>query len=358
MNNKDMSWTFFQHWNNSISREDRPLKPRDYIWASEIGGAYLDRFLKMNAETPTNPPNMRSRRKFQAGHEWERNIRMLLSFAGIHKSSEEYFTHQYSGLLKVTGRADFVAGGTPDWAKARQLIKDYALLGNDTPTDDDFYMRIMNNFALAIGNKTLKTIILELKSCSSFMFDMYEATGKPNRHHELQLFHYLKSSGMDEGHIVYISKDDCRMIEFGVFNPSPIEDLYRADIEEMTKIFKLGKQPEKEPQVLFDENRGKFTKNWKIEYSNYLTKIYGYSEPESYRAMWDSKITAFNRALGRLVLSETGGKTPTGKPITLTAGNKEALAELEATFESYPAIIAKAKELAQKGLIVEGGEEI
>ena len=68
-----MTWTFSEVWNKALEFEpEKKHEPRSHIWASEIGGAYIDRYLKMTGEKPTNPPNARSRRKFEAGNliEW------------------------------------------------------------------------------------------------------------------------------------------------------------------------------------------------------------------------------------------------------------------------------------------------
>jgi hypothetical protein len=344
-----MKWTFFKGWNDAIARPERVMTPRDHMWASELGSAYIDRFLKMTGEQPTNPPNMRSQRKFQAGHEWERVVKMILTFSGIHIADEKHLAFQYPGLLKVTGRADFIAGGTPNWSNARQKIAEYALLfdeqDNSRNMEDDFYMRIIRNMEASLGSKELKPIILEIKSCSAYMFEVYEQTSKPNPHHTLQLYHYLKSTGMDEGHVIYISKDDCRMIEFGVFNPTEkIEELYRTDIEKMTQIMASGVEPEKEPLIIFNEDRGKFSKNWKVEYSNYLHRLYGYEQPEDYDFEWKPLISSFNRTLGRVV----AGKN-------MTKLNLEVIERMAAEFPNYEQIVAIAK---SKGISEEGGEEI
>ena len=67
----DLNWSFSKIWNDSLeNREEKPLTPRENVWASEIGGAYLDRYLKMKAVPMTNPPNPRSLRKFEAGNLW------------------------------------------------------------------------------------------------------------------------------------------------------------------------------------------------------------------------------------------------------------------------------------------------
>ena len=125
------------------------------------------------------------------------------------------------------------------------------------------------------------------------------------------------------------------MLEIGVFNPSLVEEDYKRDIQKMTDYIDRNTEPPIEPEIIFDPTIGKVQKNWKVEYSNYLTKLYGYSEPEAYREMWDKRVKSFNGALGRLVKSKTGGTTPTGKPIVLTPGNIAALDELKAYFPDF-----------------------
>src|SRR6185295_1528178 len=79
-----MSWGFAGVWNQSLTvRQERPLVPRDYVWASEIGGSMIDRYLKMQGVQPSNAPNLRSLRKFQAGDIWEWLCALVLKRAGI-----------------------------------------------------------------------------------------------------------------------------------------------------------------------------------------------------------------------------------------------------------------------------------
>lgn len=331
MENKPLSWTFSNIWNQSLQSEPRVLEARNHIWASELGGAFVDRYLKMLATPETNPPNLRSHRKFQAGHIWEWIVELILKRAGLIIMKQERLTYQYEGLLEVSGKPDFLAGGKPDWAQAEHDIKELGF----PEVIERASLNIINKLKDQIGDKHLKEIVLEVKSCSTIIFDRYERTGIASYHHTLQLFHYLKALNLDEGHIVYICRDDCRMLEIGVFNPSPVEEDYKRDIAQMTNFIKTGKMPFIEPEIIFDPTIGKIQKNWKVEYSNYLTKLYGYEEPEAYREMWDSRVKSFNGALGRLVKSKTGGTTPTGKPIVLTEKNVAALDELKAYFPDF-----------------------
>ena len=326
-------------WNDSIEkgRPERELKSRSNMWASELGGSQIDRFLKMRGTKPTNPPNPHSMRKFEAGNMMEWLVGLVLKRAGILIENQEWLSYQYPGLSEVTGKLDFFAGGQPDWEKAKEAVKSLEL--------PDFFNRatdaIIAHFAQEYPNG-LEKIVIEVKSCSSFMFDRYEKVGA-SQNHVLQTFHYLKSKNMEEGHIVYICKDDLRMLEVGVMNPSPVEDLYRGDIEAMSNFLRNDQQPELEKEVFFDKETGRFSKNWKVEYSNFLTMLYGYSEPEAYRMRWDSKVASFNRTLGRIV----AGKN-------MTPLNKTVIEEMIAIFPNFDEFVAIAKE---KGVKEENGEE-
>ena len=328
-NEKGLTWSLYQVWNESLEagRPERELKARDHIWATEIGSSYLDRYLKMKGEKPSNPPNVRSLRKFEAGNLMEWVVGLVLKRAGIFVSQQDWVKFQYSpNLLSVTGKLDYRAGGKVDWDKARSEVDELGL--------PEFFGRATRKIVDNLSKKFpdgLEEIFLGIKSCSSFKFDDYEANGIDPRH-AAQEFHYLKATGKKEAHNIYICKDDLRMLEFGVFNPSETETYYKNDITLMTHYLNSNEQPPKEEEVYFDEVTMKFTKNWKVEYSNYLTMLYGYSEPEAYRARWDGKITQFKRTFNRIVDGKK--ETPLDKTIT---------EELKATFPNLDAYIAMAK---------------
>src|SRR3990167_6044044 len=120
----DTSWSFSKIWNRSLEqRVEKPLEPRDRIWASELGGAYIDRYLKMKGEKPSNPFDSRSLRKFEAGRIFEWIVEMVLVRAGILISKQDWVDFQYPVLLKVTGKMDHLAGGKPDYEKARSQVE-------------------------------------------------------------------------------------------------------------------------------------------------------------------------------------------------------------------------------------------
>lgn len=324
-----LSWSVYGAWNEQLgTRENRAPYPRDYIWASEIGGSFVDRYLKMQGVPQTNPPNPRSLRKFVAGNIWEWIIGFVLRRAGVLIDCQEKLSYQYPDLLKVTGKLDFLAGGQPDWEKAQAEVSSLGL-----PHElERASVAIVKHLQEAYGNAPLKTVVIEVKSVGSYMFGRYESTQQANPNHRGQIFHYLKAKDLDEGHIVYVSKDDCRMIECGIYNPSTAESEYKADIGRMTGFYNSGEQPPLAPEVLFDEVFLSFRTNWHIEYSGYLTKLYGYKEPINYRERWDKLVSSINRTFKRCV---TGAK--------MTDLNKTTIESAKTIFPEWDDLVSKAQ---------------
>lgn len=325
----NLKWSFGQIWNNSLETRDneRKLVPRDYIYASEIGGSFIDRYYKMKGVEVSNPANNRLLRKFEAGNIWEWIIELILRRAGILLDSQEHLNFQYEGLLKVCGRLDHLAGGNPNWEKATQELDNLMLPSVIKRATNNIFDYFKENYP-----NGLETLILETKSVSSYMFENYLRNNEANSNHKLQLFHYLKSKGLPEGHIIYISKDDCRMLEFGVFNPSNIEDIYKKDIETMTKYFREDIEPPKEELIIFDEENLKFNYNWKVGYSPYLTKVYGFKEQMEYQNMFSPVASKWNRVFKRII---NGDK--------MTAKNLEVIEEIKRSFPKLDEYVELAK---------------
>lgn len=343
---RELSWGFGQIWNQSLlDRPEREPRIRENIWASEIGGSMIDRYLKMNAVAPSNPPNARSLRKFQAADIWEWVVGFVLKRAGILIDSQEKLSFQYPGLLEVTGKLDHLAGGAPDWERAKAEV---ALIGFP-PIIENASIAIVKQLSERFGGEPLKTIVLEVKSLGSFVFDRYEAVKKASPRHRGQQFHYLKAKPLPEGHLVYICRDDCRILEIGIFNPSDAEADYRKDIEELTYYITNKEQPPKEPEVLFDDLTFKFRANWAVEYSQYLTMLYKYPEPINFRDHWKSSVASWNRIFKRCV---TGARMTTKNELGITAAKNH--------FPDWDELVDRAKLAAQKdpSIVAETDEDI
>ena len=290
------TWGLSEVWNKSLEeQEQRPLSFRDHLWASELGKAPVDLWLKLRAVPPTNPPNPRSLRKFEAGNVFEWIVSLILKRAGILKESQRWSSYQYPGLMKVTGKADFIAGGKPDIRMFEEEVSRMSLPNVFVRAGEKILNYIDQNFP-----DGLEEMPLEIKSVSAFAFEAMEKKNRSNRVHRLQAYHYLKSENRPRANIVYISRDDLRILEFPVLLNSETEKEYHDTIEALTKSNALDQMPPVEKKIVFEEDYGKFARNFNVGYSNYLTMLYGYSNQMEFEEQINPIVSQWNRVLGRL----------------------------------------------------------
>ena len=308
------AWGFTDIWNKSLLRvNERELRVRDNLWASELGKSPVDIWLKMRAIKPTNPPNARSLRKFEAGNVFEWIVSLILKRAGILQSQQEWVSFQYPELLQVTGKMDFIAGGQPDYNK-------WQLEMNNLELPDVFYRageNIIKYFQEQYPSG-LDRMPLEIKSVSAFMFDALEKSGKGSKMHRLQTYHYIKSKNMPFASLVYICRDDLRMMEVSIVLGGEIEEEYREFIKIISDYHSKDERPPLEKKIVFSDDIGKFAKNFNVAYSGYLTMLYGYTNQKEFDDMFMPIVSKWNRVLGRI----KEGKDMTDK-------NKEVLKEIE-----------------------------
>lgn len=304
MNDVGKEWSLSSQWNQSLGRKnERPVEPRDRIYASELGRSDVDIFLKLMGETPTNPPNDRSYRKFDAGDLFEWFVRLVLIRSGIYIASQTPVKITLPDCIEVSGKLDFIAGGTPNFEQGQEEMKELiASLGLP-----DVFHRVSDNlidYFKANYSTGLKKKVLEIKSVATYGFEKIEKTGKPLGGHDLQNFHY--SFGLEtEGSIVYICRDDLRMIEIPIMpNNEELFKRYAEKIQRVSKYYFDKQMPEPEPVVLFDSELGKFSKNFNVEYSPFLKKLYGIERPDEYDEMFGKTIKSWNGVMERIKLSK------------------------------------------------------
>jgi len=303
-----------QIWNKSLERiEKREPRKRDNIWASELGKSPIDVFLKMRAVELTNPPNARSLRKFEAGNVFEWIVSLILKRAGILKESQKWSSFQYDGLVEVTGKADFIVGGKPDIEKWE---KEMALL--ELP---DVFMRAGEQIVKYLVDEYPNGMVeqpIEIKSVSAFMFEAMEHRGSSLKIHRIQTYHYLKSMKYRQCMIVYICRDDLRMMEYPVLLDGPVEQEYRGAIEEISKYHLKDERPPLAEKIVFDEDLGKFAKNFNVAYSGYLKMLYGFKDQKEFDDEHTPIVARWNRVIGRI---KNGDK--------MTSKNEEAIEEMK-----------------------------
>lgn len=328
-NNNSSVWTLARIWNEALdSKLERVAEPRDRMWASELSKSDLDIFLKIKGVEPSNAPNARAKRKFEAGNIWEFIIRLILIRAGIFKEAQTRVEKKIDeSSLLVTGKIDFLAGGSVS-SSAKDEIHSLAL--------PDIFERagqnIIDYFTTHYPNGFDEKII-EVKSVSSFGYDKVERTNKAINGHDLQAFHYAQGL-QKEAVIVYISRDDARMYEIPILpNDQKLKARYEEKIRRVSEFVNNDVYPEKEPVFVFDEAVGKFSKNFNVQYSSFLKMNYGIDNEGAYDEIYGSKIERFNRVVGRLAQGKE-----------MTKNNLEAVKEMEEcgfVFEDIKKVVEK-----------------
>jgi len=351
-------WGLQDVWNESIDlQEPRKFEPRDYLYATEVGSSFLDTYLKLKGVQPSNPFDIRSKRKFDMGNFIEWTMKLVLIRAGILKATQERVGSQYPGCLRVSGRLDYRAGGMIDWEKAKadvdELVKIYEL--------PEFLANIARNIVLKFSERYpagMEEVVIEMKSSSSFMFFLMERTKLPDPKHVNQCFHYIKGKGFSRGIIAYLCKDDARLLEFNIYNNEENEATYKAWIEKMSYYYLNNIEPPKEKELDFDVDKGRFGANWKVGYSPYLTLNYGYKNQSEFDDKYRPLAEKWNRVLLRAV--EVKYPTPTReKPMALTKLNLEVIEEVKsAGFDWDSAVeIAKSKGLPDESEVIIDAEK-
>lgn len=329
-------WTLAEIWNDALEAKPRNVfEPRDRLWASELWKSDIDIFHILKGRTPSNLPNSRSMRKFEAGNLTEWFVKMVLMKSGIYQASQTKVVSSEQGMLPVSGKIDFMAGGVPHVNKTLEEI----LSNAEFP---ELYQRLAENIITFFKEKFpdgLDDKILEIKSVATFGFAKVEKTKRPLNGHDIQSFHYSYNLKKDTA-LVYVCREDLRMMEFKITPDNPyLKKKYLAKISRVTANHKEGIEPPKEPLVLFDIELGKFSKNILVEYSPYLTAIYGFKDPMEYDDAFKKMIGGWNRVLGRVAKGQK-----------MTPKNEEALKQIEAHGFDLNLIKTSVVQLAQQGV--------
>lgn len=304
-------WKFSKVWNDAVEiREERPVVPRKKIWASELGKSDVDIFLKLKGVPPSNDFDARAIRKFEAGNLFEWIVRAILIRAGIYRESQKWIGNSEFGL-EVSGRLDHIAGGEIDVEGSLTQIAKLEFPEVFCRGAEAILRHLKEKY-----KQSLPVQGIEVKSTSSWGIEKVYETNKALGGHDLQAFHYAYNEGIPFL-IVYICRDDLRMAEIPVTpNDKELLDAYKQKIERVTEYYNRDEQPPLEPLIVFDG--GRFSKNFNVEYSSYLTLLYNFPSPQDYDEEVTKKTEAWNRVLTRI---KSGDK--------ITDNNKEKLDEMK-----------------------------
>jgi len=313
-----MIWSFSKVWNDCLEqKEERPTVPRAKIWASELGKSDLDIYLKMIGVEPSNPFDARSKRKFEAGNLFEWIVELILRRCGIYKESQKWIGNNEFGL-EVSGKLDHLAGGVPKYEQAIEELKKWQLPEIFTRTTSSILGYFRERYPDGLPEQ-----IIEVKSTSSFGIEKVYAAEKALAGHDLQAFHYAYNE-KKPAIVLYISKDDLRMAEVMVMPDDPrLLDAYKEKIGRMANYYNRKEEPPKEAPIVFEKETERFSKNFNVAYSGYLTRNYGFADQATFDDKYDSIVERWNRVIGRLRDKKE-----------MTDNNKAAIAEMsEAGFD-------------------------
>lgn len=285
-------------WNKSISTDHKTRKyePRDYIYASELGGSVFDTWMKMNAEPITHPPNKRALRKFAMGNWVEHDVKQLLLASGLLIEDQKHVVSEPDeSCLSIHGRTDFILANT----------------GKKTAINADL-PEFMHDFYNQIRTDKFPETIMELKTISSQMFT--KRMLEPSPQHRLQAGFYSSELNMPSI-VTYISKDDGCMAEHYIKDIPSVEKDIKDWNSTLADYYRNKERPPLEPLILMNE-QNKYVKNWMVEYSSFLNE-YGFDTPNHYRSRVAPTLNRWNRVLRKV---EKGQK--------LTDDNKKAMDEM------------------------------
>ncbi len=290
---------------NAWHSEKRATRPRDVIWASEMGKPAFDRYHKMKGVEPTNEPTSRAHFKFFLGDSIESAILMVLERAGFtveaQKDKEKCRIFE-PGLLPVEGRFDAILSADGSWDDAMMRIKSEPL----THTMPLFQAQLayIDKYAWTVASYCrdkfpdgLKRQVFEIKTINSMMLKSRMNKGTMDRdyyHYHLQLYTYLRYLKMDEGTIFFVSKDD------GIFHIENIrvtpqlEKDWLEDVKVMTDIMDKDIVPEFPPFYYLQD--GKYKVNYNAVGSSYLTLHTGKDLEEVQREV-ESQVRRLNYAI-------------------------------------------------------------
>jgi len=323
-------WTLAGVWNKSYDLlPEKEVRPRDYMYASELCGAFLDRYLKMLGTKYTNPPTGRSERKFEGGTLLEQIIKDVFIRLGLLKEHHRKVKYALSGCIPVSGESDFIVGGTELDFDAAENHLNKAFL---PPRTKERCFIMLSQMREAYAGIVLKEYVFELKSVSSFVFDLRERAGCGYKTHEIQTFHYAK--GFEQmAKLGYICRDDMRIQEFLVDHENAaLQATYTKDVETMTDLYVQKIQPPPEEPILFDDDACTFSLNKKIEWSPYLEMCYGFKTPEDFRTKYAKFVGQINRVYKRCVNCDN-----------MTKQNKEIIFEAKKTFPHWDDLVDLGK---------------
>lgn len=243
---------------------------RNEIWASDLGGIMLDRYLDMKGIPYSDLPDGRGLANFFLGEQIETGLKNMLENLGIAYTDNErkvYFEKDYLG---VVAKPDLIVE-VPSWDAVRDRIAENAKKADllEEKYKEREMSKIRREFEIVKKFRTkfpdgLKKTIFEIKSANTRSFKARKEEGA-SLNHQLQLLTYLKAYEIDEGHILYINKEYGNFLEFIVKRDDrELNKVWDTDVSKISYYIKN----DIKPALVFDKG------DWRFKYSKYFTMLY------------------------------------------------------------------------------------
>lgn len=266
------NWSISKTLSEGFKSERRPPKEREYIYASEIGKQFFDRYYKMNGYEPSEKLSSRTYFRFFIGDLLEYGILRLFHRAGMQiqvQKGREKCIVETEGLFPVSGKYDAIISADGDWDTAIRNIK-------ITPLD--VTESFIDRYAIGIAEYCKKHYpegfdnqLFEIKTINSMSLKSNMKKGlmaKEYYHYHLQLYTYMKYLGVDKGIIFYISKDDGVFHVQEVHKTEQLEKDWLADVKGITECIRKDIPPEfPQPYRLKND---KYVVDWSVVGSDFL----------------------------------------------------------------------------------------
>jgi len=244
----------------------------------------------------SNPFDSRARRKFEAGNLFEWIVQLILMRAGIYKDSQEWIGGKiHEKALQVSGKLDHLVGGVPSYDSAMKEIEALNLPGLFTKATGNILDYFKEKFPEGIEEQGI-----EVKSTSSYGIEKVYDTKSALGGHDLQTFHYAYNKKIPFT-LLYICRDDLRMAEISIMpDDKELFGKYKDKIVSVSNYYNKKEEPPKEAEILWKSKAEKFSKNFNVEYSGYLTRNYEYKNPAEYSDAIGPKVESWNRVIKRI----------------------------------------------------------
>lgn len=280
------NWNLSNLVKDLITYNQSDPSPRNEIWASDLGKMKLETYLKMKGMKYTNPADGNGMFNFFMGKAIENGLTQMLTDCGIAHSTQERIEIKLPGCLTVVGKPDVLLEVT-DWEETIKQIKITSDDGNEERLEakKKKLIELVRGWQKKYPDGLPKTAF-EIKSVSDWGFQNAQRIGWKQAYHHyfLQAYTYLYGLGLNEVHLLFISKGSKMLTEeIVILKNEEAEQEWMAEIKEISDNF--NKDTEPAPPALITVNGwGKEAINWQIgwsSYKNYILKKY-YPDYDNY----------------------------------------------------------------------------